>query len=139
VSELYARLSAWSPRMLSVLRIVSGLLFMEHGTAKLLGFPADAPPGVQHFPTLLFFAGLIELVGGALITLGLFTRCAAFVASGEMAFAYWMMHAKGGFFPAANGGDGAVLYCFIFLYLVFAGPGPWSLDAAMRRGGTSTL
>jgi putative oxidoreductase len=139
MSELYARLSAWSPRMLSVLRIVTGLLFMEHGTIKILGFPPDAQPGPQHPMTFMWFAGLIELVGGALVAAGLFTRCAAFIASGEMAYAYWMVHAKQGMYPATNGGDGAILYCFIFLYLVFAGAGPWSLDAAMRRGGTSTL
>jgi putative oxidoreductase len=139
VTDLYAKLAAWSPRMLSVLRIVTGLLFMEHGTIKLFGFPPDAQPGPQHPMSFMWIAGLIELVAGALVAAGLFTRLAAFIASGEMAYAYWMVHAKGGLYPAANGGDAAILYCFIFLYLVFAGAGPWSVDAAMRRNGTSAL
>jgi putative oxidoreductase len=133
VSDLFARLSSWQPRMLAVLRIVTGLLFLEHGTVKLLDFPHGAPPGPQHFPTLMWFAGVIELVAGALVTVGFGVRCAAFVASGEMAAAYWMAHAKQGLYPAANGGDAAILFCFVFLYLVFAGPGDWSLGAALRR------
>lgn len=133
MSDLIAKLSAWQPRMLAVLRIVTGLLFLEHGTIKLLGFPAGAPPGVQHFPTLFWFGGVIELVAGALVALGFCTRCAAFIAAGEMAVAYWTVHAKQGLYPAGNGGDAAILYCFIFLYLVFAGSGDWSLDGAMKR------
>lgn len=132
MSDLVVKLTSWQPRMLAVLRIVTGLLFLEHGTIKLLDFP-HAPPGAQHPMTFFWFAGLIELVAGALVALGLFTRAAAFIASGEMAVAYWMVHAKQGPFPAANMGDAAVLYCFIFLYLVFAGAGDWSLDGAMRR------
>jgi putative oxidoreductase len=122
----------WAPVALSVLRIVAGLLFLEHGTQKLFGFP----PGEQGGPemmTLPWFAGVIELVAGVLLTLGLLTRGAAFVASGEMAFAYWMAHAPQSPFPVNNGGDSAILYCFVFLYLVFAGPGPWSLDALRGR------
>jgi putative oxidoreductase len=134
MSDLVARLTAWQPRMLAVLRIVAGLPFLEHGTIKLLDFPHGAPPGPQHPMTLLWFAGVIELVAGALVTLGLFTRVAAFIASGEMAVAYWTVHAKQGFFPAANMGEAAVLFCFIFLYLVFAGAGDWSVDGMRRRG-----
>lgn len=124
-------LDAWSPRMLSILRIIAGLLFMEHGLMKILHFPAAQPGAPDPLPTMMLAAGLIELVGGGLIALGLFTRIAAFVCSGEMAVAYFMAHGSKTFWPALNGGDAAILYCFIFLYLVFAGPGPWSLDALM--------
>jgi len=123
-------LNPWAPRVLSIVRIVSGLIFMAHGTTKLLGFPAsDMNPPVL---SMGWNAGVIELVTGALIAIGLFTRPAAFVASGTMAFAYFLAHAPQSFFPVLNGGDAAILYCFLFLYLVFAGPGPWSVDA--RRG-----
>jgi putative oxidoreductase len=123
-------LNPWAPRVLSVVRIVAGLIFLAHGTQKLLGFPASDmnPPMFSIF----WFAGLIELVAGTLITVGLFTRPAAFIASGTMAFAYFIAHAPQNFFPALNGGDAAILYCFFFLYLVFAGPGSWSIDA--QRG-----
>ena len=124
----------WSPRILSVLRIITGLLFLEHGTMKWMGFPAPIP-GMQHLPPLLLVAGVIELVCGTLITLGLFTRIAAFVASGEMAVAYFMGHMSRGFWPALNQGEAAIMFCFIFLYLVFAGPGEWSVDA--MRGDTA--
>lgn len=123
-------LAAWTPRLLSVLRIVAGLLFLQHGTQKLLGFPAaEFSP---EFLSLIWIAGLLELVGGAMLILGLFTRPVAFVLSGQMAVAYWMAHAPQGPFPILNGGDAAVLYCFVFLYIALAGPGPWSVDA--RRG-----
>ena len=125
-------LGLWAPRVLSILRIVAGLLFLEHGTQKLLGFPIGEGPSPELL-TLSWWAGVIELVAGALIILGLFTRAAAFIASGEMAFAYWMAHAPQSPFPVNNGGDAAILYCFVFLYLVFAGPGPWSLDATLAR------
>jgi len=121
-------LSNWTPHALAILRIVVGLIFLEHGTQKLLGFP----PGERAFVeamTMSWWAGLLELVLGALITVGLFTRVAAFIASGEMAFAYWIAHAPRDVFPVNNGGDAAILYCFVFLFLVFAGPGKWSLDA----------
>ena len=131
-SDLTARLDLWAPRVLSALRIVAGLIFLEHGAQKLLGFPPGQSAGVA-FGTLYWWSGFIELVAGALIAAGLFTRVAAFVASGEMAFAYWMEHAPQSFFPVNNGGDAAILYCFIFLYLVFAGAGPWSLDAMFGR------
>lgn len=119
-------LDKWQPQLLSVLRIVAGLCFLEHGTSKLLAFPA---PMGAHLPPLILVAGAIELVGGALVVLGLFSRYAAFIMSGEMAFAYFMAHVpKGGFFPTVNGGDAAILFCFIFLYIAAAGPGPWSLN-----------
>jgi putative oxidoreductase len=121
------QLSRYAPIALAVLRIVAGLLFMEHGTQKLFGFPAGEHAGVA-VGSLPWIAGLLELVLGALIALGLFTRPAAFIASGEMAVAYWMAHAPQNFFPINNGGDAAILYCFVFLYLVFAGPGALSLD-----------
>jgi len=119
------------PTMLSVLRIVAGLLFCEHGLSKLFGFPPHgAMPG---FMELEWFAGTIEFTGGSLVALGLFTRPAAFLMSGEMAIGYFLDHAPRSFFPLLNGGDAAVLYCFIFLYLVFAGAGPLSLDALLWR------
>ena len=121
------RLTEWTPYALGVLRIVVGLIFLEHGTQKLLGFPAGERAFVDAF-TLSWWAGLLELILGALITVGLFTRLAAFIASGEMAVAYWLAHAPQNFFPVNNGGDAAILYCFVFLFLVFAGPGKWSLD-----------
>ena len=123
--------TVWGPRLLSVLRIMTALLFMEHGTMKLLGFPASGNPG----PALLSLsgvAGIMELVGGALLVLGLFTRPVAFLLSGEMAVAYFMAHAPQSFFPIINRGEGAILFCFIFLYLVAAGAGPWSVDAARK-------
>ena len=123
--------AVWAPRVLSVLRIVAALLFFEHGTAKLLGFPpSDHSPEVL---SLSWIAGALELVGGALLIVGLFTRPVAFIVSGEMAFAYWIAHAPQSPFPLLNRGDAAILYCFVFLYLAFAGGGPWSLDALWRR------
>ena len=117
--------------MLSILRIMAGLLFCEHGTAKLFGFP---PHGQMPGPMELeWFAGTMELTGGTLVTLGLFTRAAAFIMSGEMAIGYFMAHAPRSFFPLLNGGEAAVLFCFVFLYFVFAGAGPWSLDALIWR------
>lgn len=126
-------LDAWSPRMLSVLRIVAALLFMEHGLMKLLHFPGPQPGVPSPLPTLLVAAALIEIVGGALIALGLFARIAAFICSGEMAVAYFMFHFPQNFWPGLNMGGEAILYCFLFLYLVFAGPGEWSLDAQLRK------
>ena len=123
----------WAPRLLSLLRIVSGLIFMEHGSQKLLGFPHGDYANIA-FNSMPAYAGAIELVAGFLIAIGLFTRPAAFLASGTMAVAYWMAHAPQNAFPVNNGGDAAILYCFVFLYFVAAGPGPWSVDA-MRRGG----
>jgi putative oxidoreductase len=127
------RLSQWAPIVLSVLRIVAALIFLEHGTQKLFGFPDGERAFVDAF-TLSWWAGLIDVIRGSVLALGLFTRPAAFIAAGEMAVAYWYAHAPHNFFPVNNGGDAAILYCFVFLYLVFAGPGPWSLDARLRRG-----
>jgi len=124
--------TVWAPRLLSILRIVAALIFMAHGTQKLLAFPPSDNPGPELF-SLLGLAGALELFGGALLALGLFTRPVAFVLSGQMAIAYWMAHAPQHFVPAANGGDAAILYCFVFLYLVAAGGGAWSLDALRRR------
>ena len=124
-------LSRWQPQLLAILRIVTGLLFLEHGLSKFFGFPVPFP--VQPLPPLLVAAGVIECVAGVLVTLGLFTRLAAFIAAGEMAVAYWMMHFPQGFWPLANKGEGAILFCFIFLYLAAAGAGVWSIDAARRR------
>jgi len=129
------RLSAAAPATLSVLRIITGLLFLAHGTQKFLHFPAgDMAGSGWALDNLGAVAGIIELVTGALIALGLFTRSAAFLASGTMAVAYWYAHAPQNFFPVNNMGDAAILYCFVFLYLVFAGPGPWSLDSLWSRG-----
>ena len=118
----------WSSRMLSVLRIITGLLFLEHGTQKLLGFPPPPNPGPALF-SLLGLQGVLELVGGFLILIGLFTRPVAFILAGDMAVAYFMAHAPRGFFPMLNGGQLAILYCFVFLYLFVAGGGVWSVDA----------
>ena len=129
-------LEAWAPRMLSVLRIVAALIFFAHGTQKILGFPAsDMSPSAF---SLIWVAGMLELIGGALLIAGLWTRPVAFVLSGQMAVAYWMAHAPQSPFPALNGGDASILYCFIFLYFVFAGPGPWSVDAARGQGAAAT-
>jgi putative oxidoreductase len=129
------RLSRHAPTVLSLLRIVAGLIFLEHGTQKFLSFPAgDAAGAGWALAHPGHYAGFIELACGLLIALGLFTRPAAFLASGTMAVAYWTSHAPQNFFPVNNMGDAAILYCFVFLYFVFAGPGPISLDAAMQRG-----
>ncbi|MGH7025393.1 MAG: DoxX family protein [Caulobacteraceae bacterium] len=123
----------WGPRVLSLLRIMAALLFMEHGLMKLAAFPAPAP-GLPHpLPPLLIVAGFIEIVGGGLLAAGLFTRSVAFIASGEMAVAYFMVHARIGFWPALNQGEPAILFSFIFLYLALAGGGVWSLDARRPR------
>ena len=121
----------WHDKFLSVLRIMTGLLFLEHGTAKYLGFPhLEKVPDAMSLPGI---GGMLELVGGALIALGFLTRPVAFLLSGEMAIAYFYAHAPRGFFPMLNGGEAAVLFCFVFIYLFFAGPGPWSIDAMMKR------
>lgn len=129
--SLRETLAAWEPRILSILRIVAAVLFIEHGTQKILGFPE---PKFMPAPfELTWFAGVLEIVGGGLLLVGAFTRPVAFVLSGQMAFAYWMAHAPQSVFPVLNGGDGAILFCFIFLYLVFAGGGAWSVDAWRAR------
>lgn len=123
--------AGWAPHLLSVLRIITGFLFMEHGTMKLFGFPA--PMGDIPLLSLMGMAGTLEVVGGFLILVGLFTQPVAFILSGEMAFAYFMAHAPQGFWPALNHGEPAVLYCFIFLYLAAAGGGSWSVERIFRR------
>ena len=124
----------WAPRLLSILRIVVALIFLEHGTQKLLGFPISDRPAPELL-TMGGIAGVLELIGGALLVLGLFTRPVAFILSGQMAVAYWIAHAPQNFFPVNNGGDAAILYCFVFLYLFAAGGGPWSLDVWLRGKG----
>ncbi len=128
-----------APYLLAILRIVAALLFIEHGTSKLFGFPQmmNTPAPLS----LYWFAAMIELIGGVLLALGLFTRSAAFVVSGEMAFAYFLGHAPKSFFPILNGGDAAILYCFVFLYVAAAGAGALSLDSwrRVRRRGRQVL
>ena len=124
-------LSRWQPQVLAVLRIVAGLLFLEHATSKFFAFPVPFP--VHPLPPMLLAAGVIELLAGVLVTIGLFTRIAAFIASGEMAIGYFMMHFPKGFWPIANMGEGAILFCFVFLYIAAAGPGAWSVDSARTR------
>lgn len=122
---MFSQLSAYQPQMLAVLRIMTGLLFFEHGTQKLLNFPAT---DMEMGGTLMLVAGILETVGGALVVIGFLTRPVAFILSGMMAVAYFMAHAPQSFFPVNNMGDAAILFCFVFLYLVAAGPGAWALD-----------
>jgi putative oxidoreductase len=131
----------WAPQLLSILRIVLAFLFLQVGTMKLFGFPISMPPGVTiSVGSLLWCAGMIEVIGGTLFLLGLFTRPAAFILSGEMAFAYFIGHAPNGFWTVANQGAPAVFFCFAFLYYSAVGAGPWSLDALLaRRRSTSTV
>lgn len=128
---LSAQLNPWAPKVLSIVRIVAGLAFMAHGLGKHFGIP-DLGFAVEA-GSAGWIAGWIELIGGALIAIGLFTRLAAFICSGTMAAAYFMVHAPQNFYPATNGGEVAMLFCFIFFYFVFAGPGPWSVDAKMGK------
>ena len=125
-------LAAWSPKVLSIFRIVTGLLFIQHGAQKIFSFPAEAR-GPFDLMTQMGIGGVLELVGGALIIVGLFTRPTAFILSGMMAVAYWQFHAPQDIYPLNNGGELAIMYCFAFLYLIFAGPGPWSLDTLLRK------
>lgn len=124
----------WAPRLLSVLRIITGFLFMIHGAQKLFGFPAPMPSGGPPLMSLIGVGGILEFFGGLLVMIGLFTRPVSFILSGMMAVAYFMAHAPGGFWPLLNRGELSVLYCFIFLYLAAAGGGPWSVDRLWRRG-----
>ena len=128
----FKSLGRYEPQMRSILRIVAALIFMAHGTQKILGIPASDrafPPVFSQF----WFAGIMELVGGALLVIGLFSRPVAFLLSGLMAFAYWMVHAPMHPIPALNGGDAAILFCFVFLYIAVAGPGPLSVDKLTGR------
>lgn len=121
--------SVWAPRVLSILRIVSALIFMAHGTQKHFAFPPPAQPNPgPPLMSLYGVAGAMEIVGGILLIFGLFTRPVAFLLSGEMAIAYWYSHFPRNFYPLLNGGDAPILYCFVFLYLACAGGGAWSLD-----------
>jgi len=126
-------LDRWQPQLHAALRIIAALLFMEHGLMKLFAFPAAQPGVPSPLPAILVTAAVIEVAGGALIALGLFTRIAAFICSGQMAVAYFMAHAPKGFWPALNMGEGAILFCFIFLFLAAAGPGAWSIDGSMGK------
>lgn len=139
VHTFFMRLAAWRPQFLSILRIVTALLYLQHATMKLFHFPAmpmpaGAPPpagGGGGFSAFMLI-GVLEFVGSLLIIAGFWTRLAAFVLSGEMAIAYWTAHAPHSFFPLLNFGESAVLFCFVFLYIAAAGPGPWSIDAARK-------
>ncbi len=122
----------WTPHILAILRIVTALLFLEHATMKFFQFPAAIPGVTYPLPGIMLAAGAIEIVTGLLMAVGLFTRIAAFIASGEMAAAYWMAHAPQGFWPALNMGEAAIMFCFIFLFVAFAGAGSWALDNILR-------
>jgi len=130
---MYETLTAWAPRALSVLRIYTGVLLLEHGTAKILGFPAVSSFANVQMNSLTGASGLIELIGGALFTVGLFTRPVAFILSGFAAVAYFLVSAPKGFYPILNNGELPSLFSFVFIYFVFSGPGPWSLDATTGR------
>ena len=129
MKSLYATMSKCRPFVLSVLRIVAALLFLQHGLSKLFGFPVPGPS----LNGLLIFAAILESVGALLLAVGAYTRIVAFILSGQMAVAYFMAHAPRSFYPLANGGDAAILYCFIFLYLTFAGGGPLSVDRLVLK------
>lgn len=131
--DLFSRFDSHSAKALAGLRIVTGLMFMQHGTQKIFGFPAPAR-GPFELMSQMGIGGVLELVGGVLIVLGLFTRPVAFLMSGMMAVAYFQFHAlSGGLFPMVNQGELAALYCWVFLYLAFAGPGAWALDQMLNR------
>ena len=129
---MQSHLVHWTPRLLSVLRIIAAFLFMEHGMQKWLGIPVE-PTKPTVLMSLSGIAGLFELIGGFLLLIGVFTRPVAFVLSGLMACAYFISHAPNGFWPIVNRGELAALYCFVFLYLAASGGGPWSLDRWMRN------
>lgn len=128
------RLSGFAPQVLSILRIVAALAFMQHGLMKIFDFPAAQQGAPDPLPLVLQVAGWLEIVGGGLLAIGLMTRPVAFVLSGMMAVAYWLAHGTKSFYPALNGGEPALLFCFIFLYLACAGGGAWSVDAARNKG-----
>ena len=128
---MFARLERWSPEILSLARIAFGVTFLEHGTQKLFSFPLEPVGGLG--PGMLLFVGLLETIGGTLVALGLFTRIAAFLLSGEMAIGYWWLHAPRSIYPIMNGGEIMVLYSFALLYFAAVGAGPWSLDAKLKQ------
>jgi putative oxidoreductase len=128
MTSLYVRLDEGRPYVLSIMRIVVALLFIEHGLQKYFDFPSAGPP----MRTLLYVQGVIEIVGGIVLLLGAYTRVVAFILAGDMAVAYFMAHSPRSFFPTVNGGDAAVLFCFTFFYIFFAGGGAWSLDRALQ-------
>jgi putative oxidoreductase len=131
---IVTRWSAWAPQLLSVLRIVAAFVFIQFGTMKIFGFPIAMPEGgTASLTSQVGIGGLLEVVGGALLLVGLFTRPVAFILAGEMAVAYFQFHAPQSFWPIVNQGHPAILYCFIWLYLSAAGPGPWSLDALRKK------
>jgi putative oxidoreductase len=130
-----AALSSLAPHALSLLRIVVGVLFLQHGLVKLFGFPMPYQNAPVAVGSLIWYQAIIEVIGGPLLILGLLTRPVAFILAGDMAFAYFMSHAPRSIYPIQNAGNLAILYCFVFFYLVFAGPGPWSIDA---RGAKSS-
>jgi putative oxidoreductase len=138
--SIVARWSTWAPYLLSALRIVAAFLFIQFGTAKLFAFPAAIMPGGGTAPVVSLpgLAGILETFGGALLLVGLFTRPVAFLLSGQMAIAYFIGHAPQGFWPVLNQGHPAILFCFVWLYLSAAGPGPWSLDAIRDAGRSRT-
>jgi putative oxidoreductase len=133
MTDAVSNYDLWSPRLLSILRVVTAFVFMEHGTQKLLGLPPSPQPMPSHLPPLLMVAGILEAFGGLLILFGLLTRPVALILAGEMAVAYFMVHARHSFWPLVNRGESAVLYCFIFLFLAVAGGGAWSIDRLWRR------
>jgi len=133
MAKVDSRWRGWSPRLLSVLRIVVAFLFMQHGAQKLFGFLGGIPGGTPQLLTLPWITGVLEFFGGLLLLLGLFTRPIAFILSGMMAVAYFKVHARQGFWPLQNRGELAAFYCFVYLYLSAAGGGPWSLDSVWRR------
>ena len=128
---MFATLEQWKPQLLSVVRIAFGVTFVEHGTQKLFSFPIEPVGGLS--PGLLLFVGLLETIGGSLVALGLSSRIAAFLLSGEMAIGYWWLHAPQSVYPIMNGGEVMVLYSFAFVYFAAVGPGPWSLDAKRKQ------
>jgi putative oxidoreductase len=134
-SSIIGKWSAWGPCLLSILRIAAAIMFIQAGTLKLFAFPIGMPPdgSTAHFLTEVWFGGVLEAFGGALLLVGLFTRPVAFILSGEMAVAYFQFHAPQGFWTVVNGGGQAVLFCFLWLYISAAGAGPWSLDAKLGK------
>ena len=126
-------LKKWAPQILSLLRIFAAFMFIQHGTAKMFGFPMAMGPGELNYFSLIGLAAILEVAGGLLLLIGLFTRTVAFILSGEMAVAYFMAHAPNGFWTLTNHGESAVLFCFVFLYIAAAGGGSWSVDKA-RKG-----